>query len=697
MDRQKSEQINKILDKALDVDPSQRKAYLANLPIDIEIRKEVETLLAFDSETDPALDLSAVELSKDFINTKDESVLTGKQFGSYEIEEELGYGGMGAVYLAKRIDEKFDQKVAIKMLRQEFNTEKIRERFQKEREIQAALVHPNVATLIDAGTTDYGVPYLVMEYVEGIRIDQYCFENELDLNERLKLFNKVCDAIIFAHRNLIVHRDIKPSNIIVNKAGEPKLLDFGISKVISGDAETTRTVTKLGAMTPEYASPEQVRGESVTTATDIYSLGVVLFKLLTGAMPFDPKDKSEASLLHEITNSKPTRPSEARAESSQSMIHNQRLLKGDLDNIILKSLRKEPERRYLSVDEFSADIWRSIDGLPVLARPSTASYRAVKFYKRNKIQVLAGLLVLFSLIAGIVVSLWQRNLAIEQAKIEETESKKSKAEEERAKKITKFMEKVISYANPGGYALGSKTEGEAKVIDVLKELSSKIESDFPDQPDVQAELHHKFAEIFVVRSQPKNGKSDSDNPKKAKYHATRAIELRKKYYGEKHELVAKDMFYLWSAGGALSGDSALNPKLLAEAIQMMRETNPKNLNLPYMLGGYKSRLYSEAYGNETHEDYYRNALPKPTVERMELAENYAIEALSIFQTHYPDDSYAIDYAQCDLARIQINRAKFIEADNNFKACDRHITPKASYKTKKSYENYKRKLQDGLSR
>lgn len=216
---------------------------------------------------------------------------------------------MGVVYLAARADGKFEQKVAIKMLKREFNVEKIRQTFQREKEILSKLNNPLITRLLDAGTTDDGVPYLVMEYIEGEPIDKFCENKNLSLNSRLKLFNKVCEAVSFAHRNLIIHRDLKPSNILVTEKGKPKLLDFGISKLLGAEnSEENMRVTAFGAMTPEYASPEQIKGETITTATDIYSLGVVLYKMLTDSHPFDLKGKTNGELLKIITEHKPVCP-----------------------------------------------------------------------------------------------------------------------------------------------------------------------------------------------------------------------------------------------------------------------------------------------------------------------------------------------------------------------------------------------------
>ena len=700
--------IKDVLLEILNLDSSGRRVFLAKADISFEIRREVESLLAFETESEDLMRVSAVEFSKDFFAAEDapRSALIGRRVGVYEIIGELGHGGMGAVYLATRTDGKFVQRVAVKMLKRELNTEKIRRNFTREKEILATLVHPNIAALLDAGTTRDGVPYLVMEHVEGEPIDAFCRENALSLNERLKLFNRVCEAVAFAHRNLIVHRDLKPSNILVTKDGVPKLLDFGISKLLAAETDD-HTITNLSAMTPQYASPEQIKGESATTATDIYSLGVILFKILTENYPYNFKNKSNGNLLKEITDSEPTLPSEAakrrggdrliktnadeKMPSYPLLPFNTSQLKGDLDNIILKSLSKEPERRYQTIEQFSADIWRFVDGLPVLARRATFSYRASKFYRRNRVSVLAGAFVLISLCAGIVVAVSQANAAKTQAqnaaesqRQAEIETEKAKSEAEKAEKISRFMAKVISYANPVWYAEGAKFNGEAKVIDVMDDLGEKIDVEFAGQPDVQSELHHKFAEVYNFY---KTGARAQGARKKELYHAKLALELRKQFYGEHHELVAKDMFYLVGAGAAENGEANVEnfAETLAKAIQMMRETNPKNLNLPYMLSAYAHSLtasdlepHRKAYltlgippptdiqeYNETHR---RAAIPPTDEDKYQLAERYYKEALPIYREHYKEINYAIFLDECNLAFVLIKQNKRAEFDEHYQIC-----------------------------
>lgn len=664
--------VKEILHDVLRIEPSRRGEFLEKTGTTAEIRREVESLLACEIESANFMSLPITDFSKDFAGDGggSEISLIGQRIGIYEIAREIGFGGMGAVYLATRADGKFEQEVAIKMLKREFNVEKIRQTFQREKEILARLSHQNIARLLDAGTTADGIPYLVMEYVEGVPIDKFCEQHNLPLKARLKLFNRVCEAVSFAHRNLIVHRDLKPSNILVGNAGEPKLLDFGISKLLDAENSEDKQMTLLGAMTPEYASPEQIRGESVTTATDIYSLGVILFKILTGKFPYDFSGKTNGNLLREITNTEPALPSETiltnKFEEAKTIFSSH--LKGDVDNIILKSLCKNPEHRYTTVEQFSADIWRFVDGLPVLARRATFSYQARKFYGRNKISVLAGALILLSLFAGITIAIWQASEARAQARIasdaqrqSESETERARAETEKAEKISRFMSKVIAYANPAWYAEGAKFNGETKVIEVLDELSDKIDIEFAGQPDIQSELHHKFAEVYNF---DRKGERADFAQTKMLYHARRALDLRRQFYGERHELVAKDMAYLFWAGGVEKKDAA---KHLAEAVQMMRETNPHNLNLPYMLEAYSARIMLPDT-SQTHEPYLKAVLPPTDENKYQIAERYLLEALPIFREHYAEDNQAIYANECKLAYAQMMQHKFAEAAPHRQIC-----------------------------
>lgn len=730
------EKINSILREVIDLGEVERKNYLDELKLEEELRKEVDALLDLEDFAGSLFPENALDLSKETFAEKEfkSEKLKGQPIGIYEIKKELGYGGMGAVYLGERTDGKFEQKVAIKMLKREFNSSEIRRRFKKESEIQAKLKHPNIADLIDAGTTEDGIPYLVMEYIKGERIDEYCRKNQLKLDQILKLFNKVCDAVSFAHQHLIVHRDLKPSNILITESGEPKLLDFGISKLIDEETKEKNTVTNLGVMTPEYASPEQIKGESVSTSTDIYSLGVILFELLSGHRPFENVHTNKSNLFKAIIKDEPEKPSfileqtrkgndQATKSKPQSYVEiqvddqvsdgdkteriseqktnelinktnphfvklNPKKLKGDLDNIILKTLRKEPQLRYRTVEQFSDDLWRFIDGLPVKARPATFSYRTKKFISRNKIPVVAGLLITLSLLGGILTAIWQARIATEAQKQAETETLKAKAEKERVEKIIKFMEQIISFANPAPYAEGKSSKGEAKMLDVLNEMGKRIEKDFPNQLDIQSELHHKFAEVYVIRS----SQGETEAKEKAIYHANKALELRKKHYGEEHELVAKDLYYLWAAKKHEPDEEA---KLLAEAIDIMLKTDPENSNLPHMLLSYGTRVAEEKKSKELSDAYYRNAIPKPSFGKLQLSEDLIKKSIRFFQI-IRAHRLNIVYARCSLGKVQIDLAKFEEAKENFANCaERDRVSQTNKEQKANNAEYAKRLNEGL--
>ena len=368
------------------------------------------------------------------ISVEEQEKLSETRIGAYKLIREIGSGGMGSVYLAERDDDEFQKRVAIKLVKRGMDSEFIVRRFRNERQILASLDHTNIAQLLDGGTTEDGRPYFVMEYIEGQAITRYCDDNRLSTAERLRIFCDVCAAVHYAHQNLVIHRDIKPQNILVTAEGTPKLLDFGIAKLLNPDS-SSYTVEITGAsvrlMTPEYASPEQVRSEQITTATDVYSLGVLLYELLTGRRPYRITSRSPLDLLRIICEEQPDKPSTAvghtkteTAPDGQTVVEItpelvgrnrrsqpdklRRRLKGDIDNIVLMAMRKEPQRRYASADQFANDIKRHLAGLPVIARKDTLAYRSGKFVRRNRAAVAAVFLIFAVLVAGVVSTMTQR-------------------------------------------------------------------------------------------------------------------------------------------------------------------------------------------------------------------------------------------------------------------------------------------------
>jgi tetratricopeptide (TPR) repeat protein len=420
------------LEDSFDLDGEQLAAYLAEIGRDDPaLRAEVESLIAADRGMDDFLNAPVFRWANERREAEsNEEAMIGRWVGPYRIVRELGRGGMGAVYLAERADGQFEKQVAIKLLKRGMESDEMLRRFGAERQILAALDHPNIARLLDGGTTEDGRPYLVMEYVAGAPIDEHCRERELDTTARLRLFQRVCEAVAYAHRHLIVHRDLKPRNILITTDGAtelPKLLDFGIAKLLEpGMAGTDATATGCRPMTPAYASPEQARGASVTTASDVYSLGVVLYELLTAERPYQLDGCSSDEAARVICEQEPKRPS-LQAQSGEP----RHRLSSELDDIVLMALRKEPERRYGSVRELSEDIERHLDGLPVKALPDTFGYRAGKFVRRNRVVVAAAVIVVMTLLVSILAL--ARAARIAQAAFQREVSQRKIAEEERSK------------------------------------------------------------------------------------------------------------------------------------------------------------------------------------------------------------------------------------------------------------------------
>jgi serine/threonine protein kinase len=377
-----------------DLSPAERQHYFDLHRVPPELRAEVESLLAFDSP-DAALGDLIAGAADAFLKSR-ESPTEGLRCGPYQLSRLLGRGGVGEVFLAERADGQFQQRVAIKLLRQSAPRLSFQIRFMQERQILAGLQHPGIARLLDAGETANGRPYLVLDYIDGVAIDVYC--RKLDLRSKLRLFLPVCDAVAYAHRNLVIHRDIKPSNILVNAAGEPKLLDFGIAKILDAATDQTRTQERL--LTPDYASPEQVRGAAQTTATDVYSLGGVLYNLLTGRSPHAFRGTSPQAIDAAICFTEPPPARRLNPELPQ-----------DLELILRKALRKEPEDRYSSVDALADDIRAFLEWQPIRARSGNAWYRLRKFVRRYWMPVSAAAVVIFSLATGIHIANRQRTVA----------------------------------------------------------------------------------------------------------------------------------------------------------------------------------------------------------------------------------------------------------------------------------------------
>ena len=457
---------------------------------DDELRRHVKQLLAADARGHSFLERPAVDLAALADDDDEEGVeLAGQRLGAYRLLSRIGRGGMGDVYRAQRDDDQFDRRVAVKVLRSGLLGTEAQARFDTERRILARLEHSGIARLYDGGTTEDGRPFLVMEEVDGLPIDVYCDRNRLPIDERLTLFGRVCDAVQFAHQNLLVHRDLKPANILVTAQGESKLLDFGIAKQLGDpEAELSAHLTRPGVrpMTPRYASPEQVRGEAITTACDVYALGLVLYELLCGGEPYRPASDLAHDLEAAILTQPPERPSQALARvgrgaserptreqisaARRSRPHElRRKLRGDLDTIALTALHKEPQRRYRSVAELATDVERYLDARPIAARPDSLSYRTGKLVRRRPLGAALTGMALVLIVALLVSLFFQR--------------KRAERERDKAREALAFLVGTFQEADP--YA---KQGEDVSALDLLEAGARRAEQDLAGEPEVEAAL-----------------------------------------------------------------------------------------------------------------------------------------------------------------------------------------------------------------
>lgn len=423
----------------------ERERRLAEVAFDDPgLRAEIEALLAAADQVGDRFEKGPGLTAAD----EDVPNLIGQRVGPYRIVREIGRGGMGTVYEAHRDDDAFHKRVALKMVAPGRDSETILRRFRYERQILARLEHRNIAALLDGGLTEAGQPYFAMEYIEGERIDHYCRDRRLSVRDRIQLFRQVCSAVQYAHQNLVVHRDLKPSNILVGADGTVKLLDFGIAKLLDPDgSDDGLTQTGLTPMTTAYASPEQLAGDPVTTASDIYSLGVILYELLAGRGPFSTEDAPALDVRRRRLESLPVPPSRAvspetgSSDAEPTARHLQRALTGELDNIVLMALRKEPERRYASVESLADDLLRFLAGLPIQATPDTLAYRLGRLIRRHRLATTATVLAVIGVLAGTGVSLWQAGIA-------RAERDRAEREKEKAEQVTEFFRSVFLAASP---------------------------------------------------------------------------------------------------------------------------------------------------------------------------------------------------------------------------------------------------------
>lgn len=620
------ERVQTIFEGALECAPEDRDAYLVRACAgDDSLREHVQRLIEADADEARESRLqSAVQIALGALSESRDDA--GRVIGPYRLVEQLGRGGMGVVWLAERADDAYRTRVAIKLVSGGFLDQELARRFRAERQILAELHHPNIAALLDGGDAPDGTPYLVMEYVDGETITAYAERNELGLADRLALFRIVCGAVQHAHRSLVVHRDIKPANILVSSTGVPKLVDFGIARPLA--RESTETTALVRRMTPSYASPEQIRGERITVATDIYSLGVLLYELLTGAHPFATGAASTEEVRRRVLEEEPPLPSHvARRQGLQSGFGS-RDLAGDIDNIVAKALRKRPEERYLSVEQLADDVRRYLDGEPVAARAPSVAYRARKFVGRHRASVAAASLLFVSLVGGLAATTWQGRRA-ERARAT------AQAASEQATAVKDFLTSLFRASDPS-VAAGR----EVTVRDLLDRGTQRVDA-LEDKPALQADLLNVLAvvqinvgnygtannlldrEVQIRRTLPadsmlvgainQRGRAFDllGMPDSASAYFREAIDVGRNAIGVRHGIVRAAMNNLAIAYGRLGREEEA-AELYRELIPLDREIlGPDHVDRSFVLNNYGLML--------THQGRYAEAEPLLT-EALRLRE-----------------------------------------------------------------------------
>jgi serine/threonine-protein kinase len=540
-------QARRVFEELVDLEVAERRHRLADLALaDPRLADAVVELLEADRRAQGFLSSPAAHYGLDAPPTAPDvaaaggpaGARVGERFGAYRLIELLGAGGMGEVYLAERVDGRFEQRVALKLVKRGMDSAQILRRFARERQILARLEHPGIARLLDGGEGDDGRPYFVMERVEGEPITEYCAAHGAPLEERLRLLADCCDAVDAAHRSLVVHRDLKPSNILVTAGGRVKLLDFGIARLL-GDEDGETQLTRHGAhvLTPAYAAPEQILGGGVSMATDVFALGVVMYELLTGALPHDRRAATPYDLVSRVERESAQKPSTlvrktGVAGGGASAERKARRLRGDLDTIALKALAPDPARRYPSAAAFAADLRAYLDGRPVSARPDTPAYRLRKFVGRHRAGVAASIAVALALVAALIVSLVQTAAARRQA--------------ERAAAAQTFLASLFSELDPDRMAGAAPT-----VRDLLESGSQRLSVELAEQPELRAEMELLVGQVFSQLSLPDQAEplfrraldrrkslDGADDPRTAEAQKRLAISLhRQARYGEAEPLL----------------------------------------------------------------------------------------------------------------------------------------------------------------
>lgn len=588
------QRLKELFEQAHDLPADRRQTWLREACAgEPDLRVELESLLEAEDRAGDFLEghaLGSTEVAETVLDATRralETDWTGRRIGPYRVVRELGRGGMGVVYLAARDDDTYEKLVAIKLVQGQLTSPALIERFSEERKILAGLDHVNIARLLDAGTTDEGLPYVVMEHVAGRPIDQYCREQRLAMRQRLELFRTVCDAVQYSHRRLVVHRDIKAGNILVTAEGVPKLLDFGIAKLVeTGESALAVTRTLVRAMTPESASPEQVRGEVVTVASDVYSLGALLYRLLTEQSPYASRPRTEVEIVRAICEEQPPRPSEVAAKAE---------LRGDLDLITLKALRKEPERRYASARDLGEDVARYLGGFPVQARPDTLGYRTSRFVRRHRAMVAAGVLLAASLAGGLVVSVWQWRRA----------ERAHREAEERFDDTRRLAGTMLFEIHDAIADLPGSTPARELIVKRALQYLDRLSGEAVDD-NVRAELAAGYLQLGDVQGRP--GAANLGDTRGALESYRKAVRLAEtvsvaaKSPPAVRELLPRAYSRL-SSGLRAAGDSASADALLTKAVALIETRTAEDPTDPTLMTRLASIRFEQAAAQSDAADW----------------------------------------------------------------------------------------------
>ncbi len=561
-------QLSSLFDELIDLDADQREQRLVQLAAtDAALADEVRALLMADEDVSGLLDGDAAAAVPGVLNRDMDGMPADGLAGPYRLLRLLGEGGMGVVWLAERTDGAYEQQVAVKVLKRGMDTHAILRRFLQERRILARLNHPHIVRLVDGGMTSDGRPFYVMDYVDGEAITTYSREHALDVRARIFLLAAVSDAVAYAHTQLIVHRDLKPSNVLVDKKGSPRVLDFGIAKLIEQSGEQTMTGTGMRVLSPAYAAPEQILGEAIGTATDVYALGLMLCELLTGQLPRQRRGTSAAQLALDASQEVVDRASALAAKLDSAQLrelygngpdadHLSRTLIGDLDLIISTSLQRDPTRRYATAVAFANELRRWLDGRPIAARADSAAYRTRKFVRRHRVGVAASTVIVIALIAGLGAALWQANIARNEAKRADSERANAERQLARSERVKDFILTLFREQDP----ISRASSTARSPTDMIRNGINVVDTSLANEPELQAQLFKDLGEIQV----------SLDDREAAQTTLKRAWEMQSTLTGA-NSIAAAEAMAGYADAVYLVGDVANAEQMVRNALKILRD------------------------------------------------------------------------------------------------------------------------------